>query len=286
MTRCDWVLGDLFSLRIPAHSATLRVGGIEFLTKAFHASGALAPDNRVVGITQFDDWAVGGAGRKLLLSVAYQDPAVTLPTDLFVKFSRHFEDPVRDAPRFHMESEVRLAVLSRTRGFPVAVPVCLFADLHRESSTGVLITQRVAYGTDAIERHYLKCQDYEMPDQPAHYRALIKALARIAGTHKAGRLADNLERQFPFDIEKALARDRIPYSLDGLQRRIAQYAEFSARSPRLLPENVRASSFIKRFSKEAPLFLADENDVKAFLLSDSDLIAPCHWNANADNAWF
>jgi len=200
--KCDWVRGDILGLMIPGHSEALRECAAEFLTEAFRASGALAPGNRIVRITQFDDWVVGGAGRKLLLSVVYE-PVVNLPTQLFVKFSRHFEDPIRDAPRFHMEPEVRLAALSRTPGFPVAVPLCLFADFHRESGTGVLITERVVFGTGTIEPHYLKCQDYEMPEQLAHYRALIKTLARLAGTHRAGRLPDNIEQEFPFSLERA-----------------------------------------------------------------------------------
>lgn len=271
---------------IPGHSAALQECALQFLTDAFRASGALAPDNRVVRISQFDDWVVGGAGRKLLLSVVYEKSVPGLPTELFVKFSRHFQDPIRDASRFHMDSEVRLALLSRKPGFPVAVPLCLFADFHRESATGILITERVAYGNGTIEPHYLKCRDYEMPEQLAHYRALIKALARLAGAHKAGRLAQSLEQEFPFSLEQALGGNRIPYSLERLQRRIARYAEFARSYPQLLPQNVRSPEFIERFSQEAPRFLERELLIRQLLHSDRDLIALCHWNANSDNAWF
>jgi hypothetical protein len=284
--KCDWVRGDILGLMIPGHSEALHERAAEFLTEAFRASGALAPVNRVVRITQFDDWEVGGTGRKLLLSLVYEKPAANLPTELFVKFSRNFEDPIRDAPRFHMESEVRLAALSRTRGFPVAVPRCLFADFHRESGTGVLITARVAFGTGTIEPQYHKCRDYEMPEQLAHYRALIRALARLAGTHKAGRLPGNIEQEFPFNLEKALGGDRIPYNLERLQKRVARYAEFAANYPQLLPQNIRSSGFIERFSQEAPRFLEHELLIRRFLHSNRDLIALCHWNANSDNAWF
>jgi len=285
-TACDWVRGDILGLMIPGHSAALQECAVEFLTDAFRAGGALAPDNRVIRITQFDDWVVGGAGRKLLLSVVYEKSVPSLPTELFVKFSRHFEDPLRDASRFHMESEVRLAVLSGTPGFPVAVPLCLFADFHRESGTGILITERVAYGTGTIEPHYHKCRDYEMPEQLAHYRALIKALARLAGTHKAARLPDSLEQEFPFNLEKALAGNRIPYTLERLHKRIARYAEFARSFPQLLPQNVRSPGFIERFSQEAPRFLEHELLIRRLLHADRDLIALCHWNANSDNAWF
>src|SRR5262249_50873609 len=99
--------GDLSGLSIPADSEALRIAGESFLTGAFRASGALDADNRVVEITGFEDWPGGSTGRKLLLSVRYARPAEHLPTELFVKFSRDFTDPVRDRARFQMESEVR-----------------------------------------------------------------------------------------------------------------------------------------------------------------------------------
>jgi len=36
-----WVVGEIFGLEIPADARTLVSGGTDFLTKAFHASGAL-----------------------------------------------------------------------------------------------------------------------------------------------------------------------------------------------------------------------------------------------------
>ena len=173
----DWVPGDLSGLQVPAHSVALRAGGESFLTEAFHSSGALAADNRVAAITQFEEWAGGSTGRKLLLSVAYDRPAPGLHTELFVKFSRDFEDPIRDRAKRQMQSEVRFASMSRLAGFPIAVPACLFADYHQESGTGILVTQRIAFGTGAIERHYDKCLDYEMPQPLEHYRALLRTVA-------------------------------------------------------------------------------------------------------------
>ena len=36
--RVDWIRGDSLGLDIPAHSEALRVGGPEFLTRAFRAT--------------------------------------------------------------------------------------------------------------------------------------------------------------------------------------------------------------------------------------------------------
>jgi hypothetical protein len=281
----DWATGDMLGLKIPAHAQALRQGGEAFLTEAFRAAGALSPDNRVARITQFEDCPGGSTGRKLLLAVEYERPA-DLPTDLFVKFSRDFDNPIRDRGRDQMQSEVEFALLSRTPGFPITVPKCCFADYEKASGTGVLITERVAFGEGAIERHYEKCQDYEMPEPLGHYRALVRAVARLAGAHKGGRLPPYVDEQFPFDPEAATAADPIRYDARQLQSRAARFGEFFAACPQLVPENIRDPAFIARLTEEAPRFQAHQGAIKRYLYSHPDFIALCHWNANIDNAWF
>ena len=60
------------------------------------------------------------------------------------------------------------------------------------SGTGLLITERIPFGSNGIEGQYQKCMDYDMPDQVGHYRALLGAVARLAGTDAAGRLPNQL----------------------------------------------------------------------------------------------
>jgi hypothetical protein len=282
----DWVIGDTLGLPIPAHSAALRDGGETYLTHAFRASGALAAGNRVKRITQFEEWQGGSTGRKVLLSVDYEQPAPGLHRELFVKFSRDFTDAIRDRAKRQMQSEVRLASMSRIPGFPIAVPTCLFADYHDESATGILITQRIAFGSGAIEPHYDKCLDYEMPAPLEHYRALIKAIARLAGTHRAGHLPDSVAQQFPFDADKLSVSERVPYSAQQLRNRVARLREFAARFPQLLPTNIASATFISQLEDEVVHFPEHEAAIKQILRSRPELIALCHWNANIDNAWF
>jgi hypothetical protein len=286
MSVSEWVQGDRLGLQIPAHSEALRAGGALFLTEAFRASGALAADNRVTRITRFDECPGGSTGRKLLLSVAYEKPAPGLHTELFVKFSRDFDDAIRDRAKNQLEAEVRLGLLSRTPGFPIAVPACLFADYQRESGTGILITQRIAFGTGGIERLYEKCLDYEMPEPLEHYKALLKTVARLAGTHKAGGLADNVAEQFPFDAGQAATRDRIRYTAQQLSNRVARYSDFAAKYPQLLPKNITSPAFLAQLADDVPRYLEHELAIKRFLHSRPEFIALCHWNANVDNAWF
>jgi hypothetical protein len=282
----DWVVGDMLGLGIPAHSGSLRAGGTVFLTEAFRAAGALEADNRVTRITRFEECPGGSTGRKLLLSVEYETPSPRLHTDLFVKFSRDFDDEIRDRAKIQMELEVRFALLSRSPEFPIAVPACYFSDYHHESGTGILITQRVDFGCGGIERHYGKCLDYALPEPLEHYKALIKALARLAGTHKAGRLPGIVEQYFPFDPGKLSVSKRTPYTPQKIRNRVARYAEFSANYPGILPLNIRSTDFIARLADEAPRFMELEPFAREVLRSRPEFVALCHWNANIDNAWF
>jgi len=282
----DWVRGDATGLDIPAHTAALTTGGVGFLTHAFHAAGTLAAHNRVTDITRFEELAVGGTGRKLLLSVAYETPQRGLPGDLFVKFSRDFDDEIRDRARHMMETEIRLANLSRAPEFPIAVPRCLFADFHARSGTGILITERIAFGKGAIEPHYPKCLDYELSQPLEHYGAILKALARLAGAQKSGKLGQEANKLFPFDRSQLIELDRIAYSAPRLRNRVSRYNEFAATFPQLLPENIRSEAFIAKLMGEVSRFSEHEHAIRTHLYDQPDFVALCHWNANIDNAWF
>lgn len=285
-----WVVGDHFGLPIPADPAALRGGGARFLTDAFRASGALGDGHAVAGITGFEEFAGGSTGRKVALSVEYRSPATPLaatpPTELFVKFSRDLDNPVRDIGRTQMEPEVRFAALSRTQGFPIAVPAAQFADYHRDSGTGILVTERITFGANVIECHYHKCLDYEMPDVLAHYRALLTALARLAGTHRSGRLPAELLAHFPLDVRAATVGQRAPMTPDRLGRRVDQLAEFARDHPGLLPGEIAGPDFLARLGADAARIVRHEDAVLRRLAADSDYVALCHWNANVDNAWF
>jgi hypothetical protein len=284
--KSDWVRGDIFGIDIPAHGAALRAGGEAFLTRAFRRSGALGADNSVEGIVHFEEWQGGSTGRKATLTVSYEKPAPGLHRELFVKFSRDFDNELRDHAKVQMASEIHFAAMSRASDFPVAVPACLFADHHGESGTGILITQRIAFGAGNIERHYEKCLDYEIPDQFAHYRALMRELARLSGTHKAGRLPGNVADEFPFEPDRLSVSTRAPYTDAQLRARIGRLVEFAPRHPHLLAPGLDDAAFLARFAHEAPQAWAQQAAIKRFLNSNPELIALCHWNANIDNAWF
>lgn len=281
----DWARGDILGLDFPAHSESLKSGGPEFLTRAFRASGTLGDDNSVTHITSLDEWMLGGTGAKAMLSVAYERDASGLSRDLFVKFSRNFQDKVRDGGRHHMPPEVRLANLSRDPNFPVTVPKCFYADIQQDTLTGIIITERIPYGQGAIEPHHPKCMDQILPDPLAHYSALVSNLARLSGAHKSGRLGDIVERDFPLDL-KMLIASRPRFEAPLLIKRINRLAEFILQYPHLVPAHIADPAFLNSFCAAALLAVDQQENIWSFLYSRPNMIALCHMNANIDNAWF
>lgn len=278
--------GDDYGLPLPGTPEDLRAAGPAFLTRAFQASGTLRAHNRVSRVTELTEVSGGSTGRKALLRVEYADPAPHLRTDLFVKFSRDLLDPARDVGRTQMEQEIRLAELSRHPDFPIVVPETLFADYHRESGTGILITERITFGANGIEPQYHKCLDYRMPDQLEHYRALITALARLAGTQRAGRFPTDLIARFPVDLQAAAVGERVKVDPESLARKLVRLADFVSAQPGLFRPFVRAESFLAALPETGAAIAAHEPEVWRLMEADADYLALCHWNANVDNAWF
>jgi hypothetical protein len=125
-----------------------------------------------------------------------------------------------------------------------------------------------------------------MPDPVEHYRALLTALARLAGTYASGRLPERLAAHFPLDVGAATVGERAPLSADKLEGRLIQLGRFVEAHPGLLSRNVRSPEFLARLREDVPRIAQHEHAVLRFLAADSDYVALCHWNANIDNAWF
>jgi hypothetical protein len=275
-----WVVGDATGLTIPADGASLRAAGADYLTEAFRRYGTLGPDNCVTAVTECVEVPGGSTGRKLSLTVDYRTPGPR--RELFVKFSRDLDDPARDHGRSQMESEIRFAALSRDAAFPIAVPHAMFADYHGDSGTGVLITESISFGANGIVRQYEKCMDYQIPAPVEHYRALLTAVATLAGTQQSGRLT----AEFATDIEELSVGARTPVTADRLLRRVDRLTEFAAAHPALLPGAVGAEGFLIRLRTEVPRIHDCEPLIWQYLRDQKDFTALCHWNANVDNAWF
>ncbi len=282
----DIVRGDATGQDVPAHPDALRDRPEERLTALFRAYGTLGEDNRIARVTRFEPFSGGNSGLKLVLSVEYERPETGLHTEIFAKFSRDFTDPFRDRRRYELEGEIRLAELSRHPAFPVAVARPCFADFNRETGTGVLITERIAYGEGNIEPLHPKCMDHLLADPLEYYRETVSALARLAAAQKTGSLSPQLEQLFPFDAAAAAADQPIPWDPEQIRQKVAAWTAFVRECPQLFPDNLTGTHFFERLERDALNFLDHEAQVRQFLHADLDFIALSHWNTNIDNAWF
>jgi len=281
-----WVTGMIFGLQIPADAESLILGGTAFLTTAFHASGALSVDNKVSRIVELKEFVGGGTGKKLLLSLAYEHSEPALPKELFIKFSRNFDNELWDRARMMMVSEANFAVLSMSPQFPVAVPACLFADVESESGTGLVITECISYGRDGVEVSHPKCLDYTLPEPVEHYKAILKSLARLSGAHRSGKLLPEFDGKFPYDRDKASAMFAIRVPIEKLMQRAHRMFDFIERYPKLFPKNVRDPELRVQFVRDIPDVVAAAELIRQILYGDPEFIAFAHWNANVDNCWF
>ena len=283
----DFVSGDATRLPIPARPQALAKAGAAWLTRAFRAFGAIGNDNAVARIVDIEPCPGGSTGAKLFLTLEYARPDPALHTELFVKFSRDFDDPRRDARgRWEMAPEVPFNAIARRPGFPIAVPAPYFADYHASSGTGLVITERIGFGQGTIEPHRRKCLDHLTLAEPLeHYHAVVTALARLCAAHKAGRLAPDIEDRFAFDPVAGSA-DPIRYGEEHLRAELRYCFDFAERCPQLLPEAVRTAEFHSRMERDALRIREHEPAIQRFLTGDPDLRALCHWNAHIDNCWF
>jgi hypothetical protein len=238
-----------------------------------------------LGVLVTHEIVVGGTGKKFQLDVRY-DPSVDLPEQLFIKFSRNFDNELWDRGRFSMTSEVEFAVRSSAPGFPVRVPRTLFADVHPQSCTGLIISECIPYGRDGVEPHYPKCMDYEMPDQVGHYQAIVKGLAALAGADRSHRLPAGFE-QYGYDRSKAIASSKKDVDEATAVRRATRMFDFIEAYPQLFPESLSESRDLReQFIRDIPDVLAADGAIRRRMHSDPDFIAFSHWNANIDNCWF
>lgn len=280
------VQGRETGVHFPTTIEAFREVGADFLTRAFHAAGSLPLDDRVTAITRADEFVGGGMGRKLHLDVEFAR-GEGLHRNLFVKFPHDFGHPQRAAFTPPMEAEVRFYLLSIRTKLPINIPAGYFADFDPVSPSGIVITERVAFGQNGIEPCPEKCQDFNLSDQLEYYRTITHAIASLAGAHKSGRLGADVADQFPLRASLLPGgQESFPLPAQVLEEKLAKIRAYAARAPHLLPKNFASEEFLDRFCREARLALEHSGEIYRQLNGAKNLIALCHWNINPDNAWF
>ncbi|GGD84652.1 hypothetical protein [Croceicoccus mobilis] len=263
----------------------LQSGGAPELTRLFHAIGTLEPENRVERITRWEEFFGGGMGRKIVIDVEYAQPT-DRPTRLFAKFTREMGDPLQALFSPVMDPEVRFALLSRRSDFPLIVPECMFAGYSAEYLTGLLITGRVPYGENGVLPVMEKAVDHEYGELLPVYEAQTRAMAKLAGFHRAGRFGGEVTETFPFDRTNEALLKVIPFGSEELDAKLDRLHRFAARAPQLLPDGLSDPAFLDSFARGARMVLRKERAIWHAIYAHDDAIALIHWNMNPDNAWF
>ena len=279
-----YATGDQTQTLFPTTIESLLDAGVDFLTRAFRATGAISPDNAVASILGAKEFFGGGMGRKLIIDVAYALDE-DAPTRLFAKFPRDFGDPLRDWFTPPLEPETRFALLSRRSDFPIAVPRCMFADYDASVPAGLLITECIDFGIGDIEPAADKCMDDLLPDALGHYEALTRAMARLAAAHKTGKLGEHVDEQFPYN-PRDVGTPLILSDEAELRAKLDRIQAFAREKPRFFPNGLGDQSFLDRFAKDALLVRQMESAIRLHLNLQRNYVAMCHWNMNVDNGWF
>lgn len=275
------VPGEQYGIAFPISLDGLREAGPQFLTAAFRASGAIAPDNRVTQIVSLDNLGIPGASENGLLKVAYERDEPGLRTELFVKF------PAGDLHhKFGLlrlfDGEIKMMRLSRERQLPITTVAYYFGDYSAHTGNFMLITDRVPFGVDPVEPAYRKGYDHLVPSIDEHYDVLVRALAVLPAAQKRGDLGYDIEAIFPYG---RAARDFS--EIVDPEPRLDRLIDFIGRvAPRLFLPEVTTPEFLARWREDVLFGLEHKDAVIAYLLSDPDYAGLCHINLNVDNAWF
>ena len=204
--------GDYYGIDFPFTMEMFPQFGAQFLTEAFRAAGTIAPDNAVTEVVALDSLGKMGASENAFLTVRYARAEPGLSEKLFAKFP-----PLEEGYKYGLsrmaQGEIAMHHFSGRGTLPVPVAKTYFGDYSSHTANYVLITDRIPFGVDPIERAYLKGWDHLMPEVEDHYRVLARSLGALAGQHKAGTLGDDVESLFPF-ARRYCGRDRTGGSAD------------------------------------------------------------------------
>ena len=277
----DVAQGDYYGIDFPFTMAMFPEFGAAFLTAAFRAAGTIAVDNAVTEVVALDSLGKMGASENAFLTVRYARAEAGLSEKLFAKFP-----PLEEGYKYGLsrmaQGEIAMHHFSGRGSLPVPVAKTYFGDYSSHTTNYILITDRIPFGVEPIERAYLKGWDHLMPEVEDHYRVLARSLGTLAGTHKAGKLGDDVEEVFPF---ARAARDFAPIS--DVPARVAQLVDFIARvAPQLFVTGGSDPAFLQQLEEDLVFGLTHKDDVIAYLHSDVDYVSLCHPNLNPDNAWF
>jgi hypothetical protein len=107
--------------------------------------------------------------------------------------------------------------------------------------------------------------DYTVPEPVEHYKAILKGLAKLSGTHRGGSLSPDFDKKFPYNREQASAAFSIRTPEEKLIQRANRMFDFVERYPKLLSENVGTPEFREQFIRDIADLVAAEGRIREVL---------------------
>jgi len=225
--------GEMYGLPVPVNLDDLKKRGEKYLTQAFRTAGTISKDNGVKKILEFKRLpmtgkdAAGGSGPKAFITVEWEREEAGLHTELFCKmpwdmgkatsktmgdkltpeeqaeFYRNKEKGIDPYYRWKcsatIDYEAQEATIYRFLGpiFPFKIPQYYFADICRQNTNYVLITEKIAFpkkGTVGSPKPFEilpvaeKYFDFQLQPRMQYemYYCIMRAQARMAAWDKLG----------------------------------------------------------------------------------------------------
>jgi hypothetical protein len=257
--------GDQYNLIFPFSHEMLQSMGADFLTEAFRAAGTLDSDNCIEALFNYQILDAGGASTSAAFDVVYRKALPGLHTQLFVKMPA--ADPMRKFISSHM-------LYGETQ---IAMRQYYFGDYCRETSNGILVTERIGFGEAPIEPVLPKGLDQLLPDAAERYAVLTSLQARLVAFHKRGGLGFDTEDIFPFRAKiTGMPAVEIDPLIDFIEDKVGH----------LLPAKYLRPSFLSQLRQDGERILDSLDMLSGYIGRDVDYTGFCHANLNLDNAWF
>jgi len=303
--------GDYYGITFPFTRDMIVEMGTEWLTQAFHKAGVLRKTNAVTKLSDVREFVGGGAGLKCTFSVEYKEDAPYLHKQLFAKIPHKPGGPTGSDRYFvsvmwnHDRPEIIFNIFL-SEFVPFRVPKLYYADIAASTTNFIVISESIAWsekGTKdfqagVIEPAYDKYMDWELPDGgPMYYIACCRALGKMAGYHKQGRLHPNVDSMFPMPeaMTQPLRKDLPGLDEDTKKKSVAQVDQLikfvTETAAAVMPDEIKDPGFLAEW-KETVLDLMEYSHEIFWFASGGGTANPNDWmvlthnNLQVDNAFF
>lgn len=305
--------GCMYGLSFPRKCSQIASGefGAEWLTKAFHAAGTLPRDNSIVKVTRAQELNFsgflkeGGAAMKMFLDVEYAKPDPSLHNNLFAKYTYDVEANIPGQMTIGQDDSLECWVNAQViQDLPLRSPTYYYADVCRETTAYILITEAIPYGKrgkkDSKPYEIIpgcgKCQDWQLGDPLEFYFALFRAMGQMGAWDKLGRFDAVFGPAPTYDEAMYLGGGRRPAqtqaTLEATRTIVAKQVDkaidlFQNWCVKIAPPFLQKTEDLQRVKGEllemCPYF-KDLSDY--YQLNNSKWLAVNHANLQADNAFF